>query len=214
MFVYKNRIELINYPRYIKNRTILNVENVFEIGSKTGDDAIWLAEQFDLSHDKVYIFEPHEKLYSLIDNKFPQANTYQMAVYNKSSILSFNQANNLDDGRSSLLERDIYSTDFTSKKVQTIRMDDFMRLNNISKIDILKLDVEGAAFEVLEGFGEQIKNLNSVQIESEYNKVWKDQKTWEDIKLFMEDNQFKLLWDYDIIGIQNDSLWVRKELIK
>jgi len=81
-------------------------------------------------------------------------------------------------------------------------------------VDVFKLDVEGASYEVLESFGERIDDLKSIQIEAEYDEVWENQKTWGVIVDFMMTNDFVLLWEHNIINIQVDSVWVKKEFIK
>ena len=43
----------------------------------------------------------------------------------------------------------------------------FCNENNINKIDILKLDVEGCSYEVLKGFGEVLKTVKIMHIETE-----------------------------------------------
>ena len=48
------------------------------------------------------------------------------------------------------------------KVMETTTLDDFIKENNIDKIDYLKIDVEGAEYRVLEGF--LIKNLESIKL--------------------------------------------------
>ena len=52
------------------------------------------------------------------------------------------------------------------KEIDIIRLDTFCQLNNISKIDLFKIDVETHEPEVLEGYGELLaKHRPSVLIE-------------------------------------------------
>lgn len=209
-----SRIELSNYVKVLREKTNIEPRILFEAGSKTGDDALWLAKKLSIPNEGVFIVEPHSKFFSDIIQKYPQFTVLNLAIFNKNGTMVFHEANNLDDGRSSLMDREIYTKNFTQKEVKTVRMDTLMKELNIDTVDTFKLDVEGASYEVLESFGERICDLKSVQIEAEYKEVWKQQKTYSCIIDFMTDNNFVNVWEHDIIGIQVDSVWVKKEFLK
>jgi len=44
--------------------------------------------------------------------------------------------------------------------------------------------------------------------------VWEKQKTWGAIVDFMTENGFKMIWENNLINIQVDSVWVRKEYLR
>jgi FkbM family methyltransferase len=46
-------------------------------------------------------------------------------------------------------------------------MDSFIEINKIDEIDSLKVDVEGAAYQVLIGFGKELNCVKAIQIEVE-----------------------------------------------
>jgi FkbM family methyltransferase len=52
---------------------------------------------------------------------------------------------------------------------------DYMRENNLTSIDFLKIDVEGYEFKVLKGFGDYLHNVKYIQFE--YGGVWRDMGT-------------------------------------
>jgi FkbM family methyltransferase len=208
------RIELSNYVKVLKEKTNIEPRVLFEAGSKTGDDALWLAQNLSIPNEGVFVVEPHSKFFSDIVGKYPQFTVLNLAIFNKDGTMVFHEADNLDDGRSSLMDREIYTKDFTRKEIKTVRMDTLMKELDIDTVDAFKLDVEGASYEVLESFGECIDDLKSVQIEAEYSEVWKGQKTYGSIVDFMIENEFMNVWEHDIIGIQVDSVWVKKEFLK
>jgi len=209
-----SRIEIEKYIEILSRKTNISPNNLFEAGSRDGDDAVYLATQMGVPLGNVYVIEPHSTMYENISKKYPNLNVFNFALFNENGTMIFNEAENLDDGRSSLMSRDIYQTNFAKREVPTYRIDTFMEDNGVNSIDAFKLDVEGASYEVLESFGNRICDLKSIQIESEYYKVWDEQKIWQDIKYFMTDNNFKLMWQHDIIGIQVDSIWVQNKYIK
>ena len=54
------------------------------------------------------------------------------------------------------------------------RADDYMRDNNIKAVDFLKIDTEGYELNVIQGFGDKIKNVNCIQFE--YGGTFLDNK--------------------------------------
>jgi len=55
--------------------------------------------------------------------------------------------------------------------IQLINGDNFLKENNIDFVDFLKIDVEGAEYEVLKGFEESIKNGKIKAIQFEYGYI-------------------------------------------
>jgi len=156
------KLEIKEYFEAIKNKTTIEPKILFEAGSKTGEDAYLLATNAGVPAEGVYVMEPHVTMYENIVRDYPFYKVFNLALYNEEKDLNFHAANDLEDGRSSLMERDIYNKGFTSCTVQARRMDSFMEEHNIDSIDMFKLDVEGASYEVLEGFGARIDDLKSV----------------------------------------------------
>jgi FkbM family methyltransferase len=214
------KIEVRKYCEIVKNNTKIKPHNLFEIGSRDGHDASLISEYFNIQPLQVHVFEPNPYMFDKITKEYPGFKTHKKAIFNKNGKLVFNAAKDLDDGRSSLYNRDIYNEDnFSQVEVDTVKMSDFIKENDIKSIDLCKLDVEGAALEVLEGFGQDIDMLKSIQIESEAREVWEGQKTWFHIEQFMIHNDFVLVWQNTLadkagVPTQNDSVWVKREYVK
>jgi FkbM family methyltransferase len=200
------------YIDYVKKETNINVENVFEIGANFAQDADYLMEQFDLSPDKIFVFEAHPEIFEAV-KKIHKFNAYNVAVFNKNQEIEFN-IYPLDyecTGWSSIF----WSTG-EKIKVEAIRMDTFMEKNNIKTIDFLKIDVEGATYQVLDGFGERIKDIKCIQLEAEhYSSNEVVVVLYEEISKLLIENDFDLVHfcrNYQMK--QSDSFWIKKEHIK
>lgn len=55
--------------------------------------------------------------------------------------------------------------------IELVKGDDFLQQNNISKIDFLKLDLEGAEYDALLGFKESLQNRNIRMVQFEYGYI-------------------------------------------
>jgi hypothetical protein len=96
-------------------------------------------------------------------------------------------------------------------------MDNFMKENGIEKIDFLKLDVEGCSYEVLEGFGNRLADVNCIQVEAEHGRAnfptnW---VLYEKVEEILKANNFELVEFHRGNGMkQSDSFWVQKSCVK
>ena len=121
-----------------------------EIGSCDGEDAHLIANIYNLPKEHVHIVEPNSIMADNIAKKFPYK-LYNCACsnYNKQNAI-FYAARDLDDGRSSLLNRpDIYMHEgFDQTTVEVTTFCDLINRNNIKHYNVVKIDVEGAAYEV------------------------------------------------------------------
>jgi FkbM family methyltransferase len=204
-----DRIELKKIVQTIRDLN-LDVSTFLEIGSKNGTDSFFIQNNLNLDENKVFIMEPHPLFFKKIKKSFPNFQCYQMAAWNENKNISFNAATNMDDGRSSLMGRDIYAKDFIEVEVESRRVDFLIENVFKTKIDFCKIDVEGASYEVLQGFGKSIDHVKLIQIEAEQRVIWNDQKTFKEVYEFLQENGFEKIWEVALGTTQLDSIWVRK----
>ncbi len=208
-----NGISMYPFAEWIKNNSTIDVEIIFEIGANFGQDAEYLAQYFGVKDEKVFLFEAHPELCEVM-RKLHNYNVFHNAVYNENKEMTF-YITPLDipnTGMSSLFNR----ADIMDKKaitVDSIRMDQFMEEHNIPYIDFLKLDVEGCNHEVLEGFGDRLKDIKAIHLEAEHVPLWH-----ENNKLFKDSEQLLKNYDFEMIYFsrarrQSDSFWIQKKYI-
>jgi FkbM family methyltransferase len=202
---------------YIRENITLKVDNIFEIGANFGQDAEYLMNAFKISPQNVYVFEAHPEIYKAI-LKLHKFNAYNYAVFNDERDMIFNicPLNSESSGWSSIYKHK--SGDSKEVTVKAIRMDNFMNINKIAKIDFLKLDVEGASYVVLDGFGSRIKDINAIHVEAEHLKLTSLENlvhSYDDISLLLSKNGFELIWlERFNHNRQSDSFWIKKEFIE
>jgi len=108
------------------------------------------------------------------------------------------------------------------KKIHVKRLDKFYETANIQHINILKIDVEGFEFEVLDGCGNMLHNqidciLLEVGYEREETKVH-----FSDVEIYLEQYNYQLCGIYEIMRNLNNkkkiaysnNLYIKKELLK
>lgn len=202
---------------YLERLATFRPKNVFEIGANYGQDADFLRNMFGLKNSDVYVFEPHPEIVGEA-KKYFSFNCYPFAVSDKNEKITFHAINlkSANSGISSLMKHKFNNdNDYFDIDVEAMRMDSFITINKIDEIDFLKVDVEGAAYEVLIGFGKELYRVKAIQIETEYLPVWSGQKTWDDISSRLSNNGFQLIhFELQDDGIHADSFWIQRKLIK
>lgn len=193
-------------------------QNILEIGSRDGNDANTLKEYFNISNEKVYIVEPHPHCIGLIKQKYPQYNLYKHAITTTKGTARFNAVVTSDLGTlgmSSLLSRTDNAILENWIEVSTITGKDLFELIGEEEYDLVKIDVEGHSYEVLESFGDQIRKIKIMHLEVEHYPFWKDQKLYNDIANLLKSYNFEECYRFDYNyytpeQIQSDVIWIRK----
>lgn len=169
---------------------------------------------------QIYCFEPYPEIFQELISRYPKFNCNQIALSDFDGVANFftrplNEELNNDQwtGDSSLIYRDLYSGDNVID-VSVVTAENFLISNKLdhSEIDIVKIDVEGAGMQVLVGFKDLLKNIKLIYIESEEYQVWHDQDVYNDIKDYLEKNNFKL-YNYDGNDFQNNTVWINSDKI-
>lgn len=201
--------ELIN----IYNNEIKILPNViFEIGAREANDSVKLKECF--LDAEVYAFEAHPECFKKHSKDVVNKNIkyFNIGMWNSEVDLIFYDKN-IDSGISSFRNRgDQYGTDTFILKTSTPYL--FCKKNNIKNIDILKIDVEGCTYEILDGFGNMIKNVNLLHIETEQEEYFMGQTIESIVFNLLNKNNFKLLKHSLCCLRQFDSIWVNNNFIR
>lgn len=202
------------------NPVIQNYENYFgktknpvvwEIGSRDGKDGVELAKRiYDgnpdwfWTHASVVAFEPNPMQADIIKAEYPEIEVHQIAASDSKGSAPFivYEGDEGAVGCSSLnlrwKEDDLPGYQIV---VETDRLDNLV---GDQQIDIMKIDVEGHSYEVLQGLGDKLKNVRVYHVETE---KWTDSNIR--IKAFMMGHGFTLVDETEQYGGMPDQVWVR-----
>lgn len=141
---------------------------IIDIGAHIGLFSI-IAAQVTGKSGKVYAFEPAPSTYALlqktvlINHEEQVIETFQKAVGKENGKIIFFVSNDQADNSNSLVnykeDRSLHGID-----VAVTTIDNFVMEKNISRLNFIKIDVEGAEFDTLQGAAETLKNLKPVCI--------------------------------------------------
>lgn len=153
---------LEQYAYKINNQDIVCVEEgdcVLDIGGCWGDTALYFAHKAG-SNGKVYSFEfipDNINLFKRNTSFNPSLISSIELISNPVSNISGQNIYYKDNGPGSKVENQPF--DGQTGTTTTISIDDFVELNNIQKIDFIKMDIEGAEPFALEGAIKTIKKF-------------------------------------------------------
>tara|TARA_S200000501_G_scaffold378810_1_gene443877 strand:+ start:3413 stop:4117 length:705 start_codon:yes stop_codon:yes gene_type:complete len=195
--------------KYIDLIDINEIDTVFECGSRDGLDAIRIDMVY--APKNIYVFEPNpEGAKQCRDNLQTYGKDhikfFDVAVSNTDGIVDFYPSTEENIGASSMFEYnsrangwDGYKTNcFKSTQkdkisVTSIRIDTFMKENNIDSIDLLCMDVQEAELLVLEGMGEHLNNVKYIILEVSGEGYYHNGARYDDIKNLLHSRGFKLV---------------------
>lgn len=137
---------------------------VLDVGANVGYCAARFAKMVGPS-GSVYAFEPSRtclrNLYSLVDSNpsGPISVVPQGVAESSRSSTYFETGRTISHGYGRLDHRPSQRHTVTDEStVQVTSLDDFCRLSQIDQVDFIKIDVEGAEYAVLRGFGEMFRS--------------------------------------------------------
>ena len=177
-----------------------------EVGSRDGKDTDYVSKYWNLDTANCHIIEADVKSYNnIIDNY--KYKVYNVAASNENGEIEFLSVvsdNELLRGISSIKKSfHVDNLEYEKNIIKSIRLD--------FQIDLIKIDVEGHGYEVLEGLGDKIKEIKAIQIETEEKVCFENQKIDSEINKYLLDRGFALIdkkrcWDF-----QFDCLYVNRK---
>lgn len=159
-----------------------NPNTIIEFGSYDGGDGIKYKYYFPKAN--IYSIEPSPNCYNKLKNLEKYGlKTFNYAISNKNSIVDFYETydvTNKNYAPCGSINKDLISNEKAynrdaleiknSVKIESKRLDSFCFENNIEHVDLVHIDVEGHAREVLEGFGNLRPKIVFIEVSSsKYN---------------------------------------------
>ncbi len=135
-----------------------------DVGANVGAFALVACSHVGVQ-GKVIAFEPvshvYEQLkYHLQLNHLSQMTIEKLALFNENTQLNLILSSNENLGMSSVFKHDAING--KTEMVNAVRGDDYFSQKNFSKIDFIKMDIEGAELFALQGLEETLKKYKPI----------------------------------------------------
>lgn len=141
--------ELVWIKEFLQNDAV-----IFDIGANVGTFLYQFENKLD--HQNIYAFEPNKKLNSRLKRLFPAMKIFSKALSDENTTATFKVP--VIKGKI-VASRGTLNTSYREKDeeksytetVKVMKLDDWMETQNISRIDFMKIDVEGNEMKTLTG---------------------------------------------------------------
>jgi len=175
---------------------------VFDVGGYIGEFA---AQIFCKYQCNIYIFEPIRNFYENCKKRFSHNNKVKVFDFGLSDH-SF-KTNISVNGTSTSLYK---NTSNNTEKIELFSIIDFIKENNIKKIDLIKINIEGGEYPLLSTLidNELIDIANFYQIQF-HKFILEAIEKREMIRKKLK-QKYNLIWDYPFVW----ESWRRKQILK
>lgn len=131
---------------------------ILDIGANIGNSSLFFASQNTSS--KILSFEPHPGTYqraleNFRLNSFSNITLYNIGLGEEKAMLKLYEVNDNNPGMNRIVNKEL---EMPYKTVKVEKLDDFLSVNKVHKVDFIKIDVEGYEYSVLKGGEILIKN--------------------------------------------------------
>jgi FkbM family methyltransferase len=196
-FAIPNKIEEKISKKYI--RQFLPAQpTVIDCGAHDGSDSLELAAMLG---GRVFAFEPVPAVFEKLKARtkaYPAIQCFQLALADNNGTVPFHISGGASDGSSSILAPKEHLIDhpnvsFTETiSVQCKTLDAWAKENNIGKIDLLWLDMQGFELQMLMASPEMLKKVTAIHTEVSVKETYEGVATYEKLKAWLEQQGFRV----------------------
>jgi FkbM family methyltransferase len=200
---------------------------VFEVGAADGRDCVRYAELFPQA--KIYAFEPTPESFAKLEEKsrqHPRIVPVKAAVSDVEGTAAFNisgwiQASSLLKYNSSGATFDKYSESKTQIEVPVVTIDAECRRRGIARINVLKMDAQGAEQKILNGAASILDGpgIDLIYAEVQFMDLYEGAAGFHEIMTYLVTKGFQL---HNLYGLAHthkgqlawgDAIFVHKRIL-
>jgi FkbM family methyltransferase len=211
--------EKFNRERLLKHIINMSEPVIFDVGAHRGESVAFMKKLFPLA--SIYSFEPDPDSFDVLSSKpIEGASFFNLAFSDADGTASFYR--NKISHTNSLLKVNLHSKDSIAisksviendkeyltglnneVKVATAQLDTFIRQHAIEKIDLLKIDVQGAECCVLSGGQAALQKTSVVVLEINFFDYYERQTSFLDVEKILVPLGFRM---FSISELSNNPM--------
>jgi FkbM family methyltransferase len=136
---------------------------VFDVGGFKGD---WALEIYARYSCNIFVFEPVKNFTAILESRFLKNNSIKIFKYGlgakneKMNIAVMSESSSTERAAKNGIEG-------KTEQIEIVSFTDFVNQNNITKIDLIKINIEGGEYDLLNQIinSGYIKNISNIQVQ-------------------------------------------------
>lgn len=187
------------------------IKNIVEIGSLNGEDSLYFKTQYPNSN--VFCIEGLPDNYNQYLKDLTVITPINAVIANYDGTVKYHKKN--INGIHGILDRgQQYGSEIIDLPCYTMKT--ICEKYRIDSMDLIKIDVEGATYEILESMGSILDTVKIMHIETESYEFFKGQKLHNVVSDYLTERGFTMVDKTDalIAGYhQHDSVWLNNKYL-
>lgn len=187
----------------------LNPKTVIDIGANKGQFSIFAAQNWPAA--QIYAFEPLSepgaKIAAILNNR---VKLHRFALGNAQSQLDIHIASRADS--SSLLplankQKQLFNMEEVGTiKIPVERLDNILKISDINGPSLMKIDVQGYEYQVLQGASALLPFIDHIFIECSFVELYEGQKLFSEINGMLIESGFEQIGQYNASYDENGDI--------
>ena len=178
---------------------------IVEVGSGSGNGSLALCQTYP--YGRVYAFEPHPNIYSLLKERVKSCSN--ISIFNLAVSVSNNTQYLYGEGdRASLIH---LTKDGDNRiAVPCVVLDDWCRINNLDHIDFLRLDAGGFELDIIKSSPEILKSVIVIVTKTYMSSNRGLNYSFSKMKNYLDNLGFEFYSHWYQEGKEGEATFVRK----
>jgi len=178
---------------------------VFDLGTNLGTFVDKVVKTFGKNNLQLHLFEPQDQLHEILLKKFSNIGIINKFGIGKENGLYKFYINSINS-QSSFLNNHNIGEIVSEEMVEVKRLDNYIEENEIAKIDVLKIDIEGKEYDALISMGKYLeeKIAKCIKIEMNFN----DKQNFTNVNKLLNDASYYLIGFSNMKYYKNKLLFV------
>lgn len=178
---------------------------VFDLGTNLGTFVDKVVKTCGKNNLQLHLFEPQDQLHEILLKKFSNIGIINKFGIGKENGLYKFYINSINS-QSSFLNNHNIGEIVSEEMVEVKRLDNYIEENEIAKIDILKIDIEGKEHDALISMGKYLEEKIAKYIKIEMN--FNDKQNFTSVNQLLNDAGYYLIGFSNMKYYENKLLFV------
>ncbi|MBX2939209.1 MAG: FkbM family methyltransferase [Ferruginibacter sp.] len=191
------------------------VKVIFDVGANRGNVSLKYAESFPDA--EIFAFEPFDMAYQILISKisnFPSIKPFNIGIADVTGTKTFYENVNMDTNSTFEpdtigLSSDNQVKNISVSSIPVTTIDEFCLKNNIEKIDVLKMDIQGGELNALKGAESLLskKAIGLIFMETYFKEQYKQQPLFHDVSKYLHEWGYYIQDFYEPIYGKGSLAW-------